>query len=139
MTTGGRVVTVIFGIFGIVVSSFFIGVVTQAIDSWFNRLYEQWRTPLSLSLFKVILTMIALSAYSVIFALIVSADINLMTGYWEADEDSHISYHAEVGRTLYFFFVTFSSIGLGDVTMVHDSTLIVMLQYLLFSAIAGMK
>jgi hypothetical protein len=43
-----------------------------------------------------------------------------------------ITYGAEVGRGLYFFFVTVSSIGLGDVTMTYSTVHIVLLQYFFF-------
>jgi hypothetical protein len=146
VTTAGRTAVIFFGLFGIIVSSFFIGTLVAAFDRFLKQQYESWflRTGESvrlgerkvhnygyLVLFKVCATATLLLLYSTLFALLCTLDYSLLSGDWEA-KGKEVSYIAEVARGIYFFFVSVSSIGFGDVTMKYDSVGFVLLQYILF-------
>ena len=146
VTTAGRTAVIFFGLFGIIVSSFFIGTLVAAFDRFLKQQYESWflRTGESvrlgerkvhnygyLVLFKVCATATLLLLYSTLFALLCTLDYSLLSGDWEA-KGKEVSYIAEVARGIYFFFVSVSSIGFGDVTMKYDSVGFVLLQYFLY-------
>ena len=137
---------IFFGLFGIIVSSFFIGTLVAAFDRFLKQQYESWflRTGESVRvgetmvhnygyqvLFKVCATASLLLLYSTVFALLCTLDYSLLSGDWEA-KGKEVSYIAEVARGIYFFFVSVSSIGFGDVTMKYDNVGFVLLQYFLY-------
>jgi len=133
VTTLGRFAVVMFGLVGIVISSFFIGVMTEALDRYLSQQHRRifGKTRAYIGTFKVFATTLLLVIYSLAFSVVCSFDTELLTGHLEST-GVEISYATEVGRGLYFFFVTVSSIGLGDVTMKHDSVFLVLIQYFLF-------
>ena len=146
VTTAGRSAVIFFGLFGIIVSSFFIGTLVAAFDRFLKQQYESWflRTGESVRvgetmvhnygyqvLFKVCATASLLLLYSTVFALLCTLDYSLLSGDWEA-KGKEVSYIAEVARGIYFFFVSVSSIGFGDVTMKYDNVGFVLLQYFLY-------
>jgi len=118
-TDGGRAFTVVFGIFGIAVTGYSLGVFTSLIDGLlelgYDRLLLRRHGRGIVMRFKVLAT----AGLLVIYLLLVA----LYTG---------LRYGSEFGTSIYFAFITVSTVGLGDETLGYQSVGDVVLQYLIF-------
>ena len=136
-TTGGVVFVIVFGLFGIVMSALLVGVLTEAIDDGISRLHALWLAPRHgekfVEVFHIAVTTLALFTYLILFALVSAMDPSVLVGYDpEAGGATGPNFGAEFVRSFYFLFVTFSTIGFGDVTLRYESVLIVVAQYFAF-------
>ena len=133
-TPSGRMAVVLFGFVGIIASGFLLGVVVRAVDIllehvWRTCIPRCHRLPLSprrrgdserrnkfqLIWFKLLGTTALLLLYCPVLALYSAYKMN-----WSTQ------------KSLYFVFVTFSTVGLGDLTLTYKTVSEVVLQYLLF-------
>jgi len=95
-TDGGRAMTVVFGFFGVLVSSFCLGTFTATFDDWLQERFKR-RSAVGVIYAKFAATSLLLVAHVLVLALFGSA---------MEDWPALIS--------IYYSFVTISTIGLGD-------------------------
>jgi hypothetical protein len=120
-TDSGRVAAVLFGSVGIAVTGYALGIFTAAVDARLDALHVRWllvrHGKRYLIRFKALATTVLLVGYLLLVAAVACA---LQQGAWS------------FGASVYFVFVTISTVGLGDLTLPGSSIGTVLLQFLLF-------
>jgi len=117
-TSGGRAATIVCGAIGIIVTGITTGVQTAVIDGWLegwhDRLLKARHARRFAIRFKAAATTLLLCVYHVLVALCAMA--------WEG---------WDIEISVYFTFITISTIGLGDFTLSHQSVGSVLGQFVL--------
>eukprot|EP00966_Prymnesium_polylepis_P273869 6326529-Prymnesium_polylepis.1 len=116
-TTGGHTAVIVFGSFGIIFSAFCLGVFSATFDECLEALYVRWSRKKAEApiMFKLVCTVVLLALYLCAVAVYAS-----LVNSWR------------YGISLYFVFVSVSTIGLGDYAMDDDTVGRVVLNFALF-------
>ena len=118
-TDGGMAILMLFGCVGIAFTGYTLGIFTAAIDTCLDKLHLRLlyrkHEKRMLIRFKTGMTLVILVVYMLLMALIGS--VQKKWGF---------------GTSLYFVFVTVSTVGLGDFTLSSSDFGVVLLQFTLF-------
>ena len=119
-TDGGKTAAVFFGSAGIAMTGYALGIFTAAIDARLDSLHRRWLLLRHGKRYLIRFKALATTGLLITYLMLVALYATLRQTGWS------------FGASLYFVFVTISTVGLGDMTLGCTFIGDVLLQFLLF-------